>query len=223
VTVNGIDQPQDDRDRARILAFWARVERILQAYAQRFSAVRTLHLLNREGFYLVGAAVGLLSLATLAGWHCIPNRWSYLLALPAVYYVVDSVLANTAITFISQQPIHHLRSVLLTLLNVLNVGLAYAVTYATQREAFEHPLSGIQSIYFSFVTLTTLGYGDIKPDGPCPWMGQLTVVLELITGLYLLACVLTVVVSWAQQRETSNVCSRPRTRVARPLPLKAAR
>lgn len=198
--MSGTDPPREDRDRARIRAFWARVEKILLTYAQGFSAVRTLHLLNREGFYLVGATAVLISQAIFAGWPCIPLPWSYLLVLPAAYYVVDSVLVNTSITFISQQPIHHLRSVLLTLLNVFNVALAYAVAYAAQREAFAQPLNGIQSIYFSFVTLTTLGYGDIKPDGPCPWMGQLTVVLELITGLYLLAGVLTVVVSWAQRR-----------------------
>ena len=120
--------------------------------------------------------------------------------LPAAYYVLDSILVNTSITFVSKQPIHPLRSVLLTLLNVFNVALAYAVAYTAQREAFERPLGGIQAIYFSFVTLTTLGYGDIKPDGPCAWTGQLTVVLELMTGLYLLAGVLAVVVSWAQQR-----------------------
>jgi hypothetical protein len=199
VTVSGTNQQRDDRDRDRIRAFWACVERALFAYARRFSAVRTLHLLNREGFNLLGATGVLLGLAILAASSCIPRPWSYLIMLPAAYYVLDSVLVNTSITFISQRPIHHLRSVLLTLLNVLNVALAYAVAYAAQREAFEQPLTGIQAIYFSFVTLTTLGYGDIKPDGPCAWTGQLTVILELMTGLYLLAAVLTVVVSWAQQ------------------------
>lgn len=96
---------------------------------------------------------------------------------------------------------HHLRSVLLTLLNVLNVGLAYAVVYAAEREAFATPLNAVQSVYFSFATLTTLGYGDIKPDGPCAWAGQLTVVLELVTGLYFLAGVLSVVVSWVQRED----------------------
>jgi len=199
--LSGTYQSRDDRDRARIQAFWARIETILQAYAQRFSAVRRLHLLNREGFYLLGATALLLGLATLAAWRCVPNRWSYFIAFPAAYYVVDAVLVNTSITFISQQPIHRLRSVLLTMLNVLNVGLAYAVAYAAQREAFAQPLTALQSIYFSFSTVTTLGYGDIKPDGLNAWTGQLTVVLELITGLYLLAGVLAVVVSWAQQKK----------------------
>jgi len=193
-----MNQPPDDRDRARITAFWGTIEARLQTYA-RCSAVRLLRLTNREGFYLAGAAVVLLALAALVSCRGVSNHWAYLIALPAVYYVVDSVLVNTAITFITQQPIHRLRSVLLTLLNVLNVGLAYAVIYAAQRAAFAKPLGAIQSIYFSFATLTTLGYGDIKPDGPCAWTGQLTVVLELITGLYLLAGVLSVVVSWVQR------------------------
>jgi Ca2+/Na+ antiporter len=110
------------------------------------------------------------------------------------------MLVNTTITFISRQPIHELRSVLLTLLNVLNVGLAYGVIYAAQRESFDEPLSALQAVYFSFVTLTTLGYGDIRPGGVHAWAGQVTVILELMTALYLLAAVLTVVVSWAQRR-----------------------
>jgi hypothetical protein len=224
-----MNQPSDDRDRERIRAFWTRVERALRAYA-RFSAVRLLRLTNREGFYLAGASIALLGMTALASWSCIPNRWSYPVAVPAAYYVVDGGLVNTTITFISQQPIHRLRSVLLTLHNVLNVGLAYAVVYASQHEAFSEPLGAVRSVYFSFATLTTLGYGDIKPDGPGAWSGQVTVVLELITGLYFLAAVLSVVVAWAQQvdrrgridmRPWRRPCptfrfSGPRARVARP-------
>jgi hypothetical protein len=130
----------------------------------------------------------------------VPGSWSPLMALPAIVYIIDSILVNTTITFLAQQPIHRLRSVLLTLFNVFNVAMAFAVLYAVQPRSFGRPLSFIQVVYFSFVSMTTLGYGDIKPDGVGAWMGQLTVVIQLITSVYFFAGVLAVVVSWAQHR-----------------------
>jgi voltage-gated potassium channel Kch len=40
--------------------------------------------------------------------------------------------------------------------------------------------------YFSFVTLTTLGYGDISPTRP---MAEVLVVLEAVTGMFYLAVI----------------------------------
>jgi hypothetical protein len=188
----------DDRDPEGITAFWKKIECWFRTYT-KFSAVRLFGFTNREGVYLTIATVVLCILVALGSSLYVSDYCAYLVALPAVYYAIDSVLANTTITFITREPILILRSVLLTFLNVLNVGLAYAVMYAAQRAAFEKPHGAIEFIYFSFATLTTLGYGDIKPDGPGAWTGQLTVVSELITGLYLLAVVLTAVVSWAKR------------------------
>jgi len=193
----------DDRDKDSIQTFWRSIERILMTYS-RFSAVRLLHFKDHEGLYLAISSLVLIGLIALASWSVVPNWLSFLIALPAVYYVIDAVLANTVITFISQQPIHPLRSILLTLLNILNVGLSFAVFYASLRNAFTDSLSFIKSIYFSFATLATLGYGDIKPDGSSAWSGQLVVVLELITGFFILACVLNVVISWAHRGSLRN-------------------
>ena len=46
--------------------------------------------------------------------------------------------------------------------------------------------------YFSFVTLTTLGYGDISPLTP---LAQVVVYLEAITGVFYMAIVVSSLVS----------------------------
>ncbi|MBT8054181.1 MAG: potassium channel family protein [Gammaproteobacteria bacterium] len=40
--------------------------------------------------------------------------------------------------------------------------------------------------YFSFVTLTTLGYGDISPATP---LAEVLVILEAVTGIFYLAII----------------------------------
>lgn len=59
----------------------------------------------------------------------------------------------------------------------------FAVAYHALPANFEEPLSGWQAIYFSGVTITTLGYGDIHPDGE---LGQGLVLVEVLLGLFLL-------------------------------------
>jgi hypothetical protein len=181
---------------ARIRRFWARRIRCLKCYS-RHSAVRLLHLAYREGAYLCGA-FGLLLLFTWATirypLECVP----YVCGILAGYYIVDSVLVNTWITFVSKSPLVPIRSILLTLLNVVNVTLAFAVLYAGQAHSFkEHPLTFGTAIYFSVVTITTVGYGDIVPVHH--W-AKITVAAQLAVGLYLLAAVLSMVVQWNQPR-----------------------
>ena len=186
--------------RTRVRRFWARRIKCLKCYS-RHSAVRWLHLAYREGLYLCGA-FGLLLLFT---WVTITYPLAYVLYLCgilAAYYIVDSVLVNTWITFVSKSPLVPVRSILLTLLNLVNVALAFAVLYACQAYSFKaHPLTFGTAIYFSVVTITTVGYGDIVPVHH--W-AKITVVAELAVGLYLLAAVLSMVVQWNQPRRSGR-------------------
>jgi hypothetical protein len=47
--------------------------------------------------------------------------------------------------------------------------------------------SWVTPLYFSFVTITTLGYGDFSPQR---WFGQILVMVEVLTGLVLFLVVL---------------------------------
>ncbi|RJQ50877.1 MAG: two pore domain potassium channel family protein [Desulfobacteraceae bacterium] len=59
-----------------------------------------------------------------------------------------------------------------------------------------YELCSWQAFYFSVVTITTLGFGDIHPNINA-WHIQLFTILEVIVGLYFLITILTIFVSWA--------------------------
>lgn len=48
------------------------------------------------------------------------------------------------------------------------------------------------SLYFSAVTITTLGYGDYVPEGA---LAKIVVLAEVITGLMLLLCIFPLLIS----------------------------
>lgn len=51
--------------------------------------------------------------------------------------------------------------------------------------------------YFSFVTLTTLGYGDMSPNTP---IAQVLVILEAVTGMFYFAVVVASLISAAKRQ-----------------------
>jgi hypothetical protein len=203
------DPTSDDRDRVGIRRRWSKVEEYLVWYTQSFSAARIFGFRNREGAYLL-LAFGVLLTATFLVSREVMHaltwvRW--MVGGLAACYVLDSLAVNTSITFITRRPIHNLRSIALTLFNVLNVTLAFSALYAIERWCFrDPPIEFVDAIYFSLLTLTTVGHGD--PGGECPTSAKLTVVTHVIVSLYFLAVVLTTVVSWAS-RPNDSVPSAP--------------
>ncbi|PFG58503.1 ion channel [Vibrio sp. ES.051] len=84
----------------------------------------------------------------------------------------------------------------------LLLGLMWAIAYLILLEFSPNSFTGMEAIswgqnfsnaaYFSFVTLTTLGYGDISPLTP---LAQVVVYLEAITGVFYMAIVVSSLVS----------------------------
>mgnify|MGYP001813708678 FL=1 len=78
----------------------------------------------------------------------------------------------------------------------LMIGLIWAVLYTMVLIVWPDAFHGIESgnwydnlaetTYFSFVTLTTLGYGDISPARP---IAEVLVVLEAVIGMFYVATV----------------------------------
>ena len=83
----------------------------------------------------------------------------------------------------------------------LLIGMAFAFTYRFLGSVEDAPFFGVhgegtmsQDLFFSFVTLTTTGYGDLVPSGN---PGQSFAVLEALLGqLFLVTAVAKIVTVW---------------------------
>ncbi len=74
------------------------------------------------------------------------------------------------------------------------IGLAGSAPFFTQTDT----PSGLDYIYFSFVTIATLGFGDLSPAGD---LGRMTAVVEAVGGqLYLVVVVALFVSNLGRQR-----------------------
>jgi voltage-gated potassium channel len=94
----------------------------------------------------------------------------------------------------------------------LLIGIIYSILYMALLEFSPDAFRGmeprpwyqasLQLIYFSFVTLATLGYGDISPATP---IGQVIVILEAVTGTFYMAIVVASLIGayFGQQRDGS--------------------
>ena len=93
----------------------------------------------------------------------------------------------------------------------LLLGLKWAIVYLLVLEFSPESFNGMiqqpwadnfaKATYFSFVTLTTLGYGDISPSSP---VAQVIVYLEAIAGVFYMAIVVASLVGASQSNQEKN-------------------
>lgn len=142
--------------------------------------------------------VTILSLLLFAN---VPLPW---IAVPIALYrlvdIIDYQMCNLLID--SQRPNWRVastkRSLLLALMNLWEIVVSYAIFYlacaAIVRNAPEGGAlaTAIESLYFSFVTMATLGYGEFVPIDD---RARLIVVAHLGTELLFILAILPVLVS----------------------------
>lgn len=128
----------------------------------------------------IAAGIGLSSDSTVA--QGAGNIWSALLLLLTVLIIVDRLVRLDQVTA---------QSLYAALSAYLLIGLMFTALYAAIDElvsgpffASGQPADGQTLQYFSFVTLTTLGYGDFTAVGS---LGRAVAVLEALTGQIFLA------------------------------------
>ncbi len=90
----------------------------------------------------------------------------------------------------------------------LLLGLIWSIIYTILLEFLPGSFNGIETkhwydnmrntTYFSFVTLTTLGYGDINPTRP---IAQVLVVLEAISGMFYLAIIVASLIGTMKHKD----------------------
>lgn len=111
-----------------------------------------------------------------------------LIAVLSGYMALETIVYLASLIFLSNEfagPISYRRSITTLFINYIEVCLNYAIIYAycnnTIDNFFKERLTtDIQSIYFSFVTSATVGYGDITPINA---FGQYLVISQIILFL----------------------------------------
>ena len=121
----------------------------------------------------------------------------------SILFLVDIILSNTSIAFATRFPARPLRSVVLTIFSFVQIVIVFSILYKYLSCDFygNVNLTGIQSLYFSIVTITTLGYGDFTPSSDATVL-QLVIFAQLVIGLYFLAIVVTVIAAWSTSSPT---------------------
>jgi hypothetical protein len=128
--------------------------------------------------------------------NCLLRGSVWFLIVP--YLIITMFFHLMAITFIGnvyKEPISPYRSLLFVLFNYIEMNLGYASMYRMWGEFVSNTSKGliqlcpIQSIYFSFSTSATVGYGDFTvTNAP----GQILVILHIFMSL----CLVTVVFNY---------------------------
>lgn len=104
------------------------------------------------------------------------------------YMIIETIIYLTALIYLSPEftpPISYRRSITTLFINYIQICLDFAIIYyycnCNIDNFFNESLqTKMQSIYFSFVTSATIGYGDITVETP---LGQILVIIQIILFL----------------------------------------
>jgi hypothetical protein len=157
------------------------------------------HRLALRHWILVGACVALAPIVLIV-------NSSSLVGLTYLLPVALLVTATLPVTI--NRVLHHRRVTAETILGALCayvlVGLLFAFVYIAVNDLRDAPFftqAGTHDqgefLYFSFVTLTTLGFGDLSPSEGLPQ--ALTVLEALIGSVFLVTLVARLVTLWVRQ------------------------
>src|SRR6266508_2982906 len=197
------------RDTATQIEDTERQARALRRLLRSFSST------NSYGLVLLMIVVTYVLAASLSG------RWAAAIAAVANLFggknsdfVAAAFLASTVlyvvapfsiVRHIGYRPTVDQETMLGALAAYLLIGMAFAFAYRLIGAVQASPFFGAggdgtvsQDLFFSFVTLTTTGYGNLVPAGN---PGQSLAVLEALTGqLFLVTAVAKVVSAWRPRR-----------------------
>lgn len=144
-----------------------------------------------KGFFTVIAVMILI--VTLRGVTKYQQFEYFYLGLLAVFLLMAALLVGRQVLFTGSVDVNIIvGSIALYLI----IGLIFGIVYTGLLEVWPDSLRGFEVgpwynnistlTYFSFVTLTTLGYGDISPTQP---LTEVVVMLEAVIGMFYLAVI----------------------------------
>lgn len=126
--------------------------------------------------------------------------WFIMIVLILVLgYVLIELLKNYKILFIilREERTFSIRDICIAFFSIyISTGVFFSMIYSLERLQLFSFLSGTKSFfdyfYFSFVTLATIGYGDIVPVD----IGKLIVIMESAVGLFLTAITIGLIMNY---------------------------
>jgi hypothetical protein len=144
----------------------------------------------------------------------LPRTWlRFVIGLPVGFRIFDSVSYRLYFLFCksSWKPWKDARrSLAIALANLYEVVVAYGILYLLSGEICDGQqklLTGrLDAVYYSFVTITTLGYGDFWPAGR---FARFLVMSELATGITFLVVIIPSLVSLISESGGSAIEPHP--------------
>lgn len=171
---------------------WETIGSLFRRYEQEWSPAATKLFVNREGWYLLLRVAALGALFMMITTEV--NIKNILILFLTIYLLLDLLIVNTSIAFVTMQPISSLRSFLLTLFAFTHIIVVFSIFYKFYGDQFNTTMCDSHILYFSTITITTLGYGDFVPK-KSGTMVQLLVIKEVLTGLFFVTGVLARVIN----------------------------
>jgi voltage-gated potassium channel len=171
---------------------WEKVESFFRYYEMNCSLTSCKLFVFREGCFLLIRFILLYASFTLVDNQL--NFFNAILVLIGLYFLFDVVMVNTSISFVTMGPINNLRSFLFTFFTFTHIIVAFGIFYKFVQEQFASIMCDSQVLYFSTVTITTLGYGDFVPS-KSGTIAQTFVILEVLTGLFFITGVFARIIS----------------------------
>jgi hypothetical protein len=163
-----------------------------------------VHVITRRQWALVAGCVALAPLVLITDAAS---------AVALAYLLPASLLVGATLPVTISRVLHHRRVTYETVLGALCayvlIGLLFAFVYIAVDEFRDAPFfvqpgphDQGEFLYFSFVALTTLGFGDLSPSEGLPQ--ALTVIEALIGSIFLVTLVARLVTLWVRQETPSS-------------------
>jgi hypothetical protein len=133
----------------------------------------------------------------------IPALIALWLATRAFFYPLKVVLVDLPAGGPLKSPT---RSIILLFFNYVEITIHFASVYLLSLSigytSCQKPITcPLESLYFSIVTITTLGYGDIRP---VHWIGRTLVSVEVLVGIALIVTALAIFLSQLMQQKNGE-------------------
>jgi hypothetical protein len=180
---------------------WKKIGEFFGRYEQKWSPAASKMFVYREGWYLVVRFASLCVFLLLITGDV--NLGNIIILALTTYMLLDLLIVNTSIAFVTMKPINSLRSFLLTLFAFTHIIIVFSIFYKFYGNQFNSTMCDSQLLYFSTITITTLGYGDFVPK-KSGTMAQILVIKEVLIGLLFVTGVLARIINRSNEQDNDT-------------------